>query len=102
MIRRDALGSCSIALREHRERGGTLSDAGVAAITRAEAAGLVLGPEIFFGMIAVRWHADDFQHVWLDVGDVVQVHPDASDEDDALFLMLSELIDGGSLLEEGT
>ena len=79
--------------------GQWISAAGTAAMERAEAAGLTLGPETFFGMICVRRAANDIEHVWLDVGEAVRVLGDASDEDDSFLLTVVELLGGRDSVE---
>jgi hypothetical protein len=86
--------SRAVAVADLLERGQRVSEAGMAAIERAEAAGLTFGPEVFFGMLTVRRAADDFAHVWLGVGDTVSVLGDASDADGALLLSLTQALDG--------
>jgi hypothetical protein len=91
--------ACAQAVEDLLERGQIVSEAGMAAIERAEAAGMVLGPEVFFGTISVRRHPGDIRRVWLDVGDIVSVLGVSSDEDDSLFIALVELLAGREAVE---
>ena len=86
--------SRAVAVADLLKRRQNVSAAGIAAIESAEAAGLVLGPEVFFGMLSVRRSATDSAHVWLDVGDTICTLGDTSDVDDGLMLALIEALDG--------